>query len=159
MINKGVVMKTRYDDAVFKFKRLMLELAARYQSKVNVNAYSLNTEAGLEKLYVELKKVEDENVLIKEPYLRMYENINAVQTNYDAANIKEVKWFVSHDLHIMFITQELYNSIIRYYRFYAKYNLKNVELENAIKDWMDMAYPKPTLKEFVLGLFKKNLQK
>ena len=153
-------MKNRYDDAVFAFKRRMLELAAKHQSKVDdINAYDLNTEPGLRKLYTELKKVANEDVLIEETYLRMYDNITAVQENPDVVNLKEVKWFVSKNLHNMFVVQELYHAIIYYYRYYAKYNCKNERLEDAIKDWKNMVYQKPTLKELIFNTFIKSMQK
>ena len=163
-------MKTRYDDAVFKFKSRILSSAARYKNYKNtladVNAYDLNSEEGLEQLYLDLKKVrnyEEARVAryVNEYYLPAYDNINTIQKNPETMILKEITWFSprSGDFHGLFVAQELYHSIIRYYRYSARYNLKDEQLEKAIKDWKAAVYPKPTLKEFVLDLFKKNLQK
>lgn len=154
-------MKTRYDDAVFKFKRRLLENAAMYEGNINANADSLNND----ELYLKLKEVRYKNKTVaryvNEYYLPAYDNINTIQKNPETMILKEITWFSprSGDLHGLFIAQELYHSIIRYYRYSARYNLKDEQLEKAIKDWKAAVYPKPTLKDFVLGLFKKNLQK
>ncbi len=153
-------METRYDDAVFKFKRRLLETATLYED-INVNADGLNND----ELYLKLKKVryKDKTLAryVNEYHLPAYDNINTIQKNPETMILKEVTWFPprSGDFHGLFVVQELYHSIIRYYRYGAKYNLKDERLEKAIKDWEAAVYPKPALKEFVLGLFKKNLQK
>lgn len=175
MINKGVVMKTRYDDAIFKFKRRVLETATWYVD--NKDACELIKSKSLyqklkglrhkacylsnEQLYQEfarLKYSEKDGYsrYIKEYHLSVYENINTIQENPSAMNLKEVTWFSNSrgDFGAMFVTQELYNSIIHYYRYSAKYNLKDERLENAIKDWENMVNPKPTLKELLSKLFK-----
>ena len=163
-------MKNKYDDAVFKFKSRILSSAARYKNYKNtladVNAYDLNSEEGLEQLYLDLKKVRNyENArvarYVNEYHLSVYENIKAVQKNPDTMILKEVTWFSNgrDDWHIMFVTQEFYHSIIRYYRYFARYNLKDEQLEKAIKEWKVMAYTKPTVKKVISELFKKNIQK
>lgn len=168
-------VKTRYDDAIFKFKRRVLETATWYVD--NKDACELIKSKRLyqklkglrhkacymsnEQLYQEFARLKYSEKdwysrYIKEYHLSVYENINTIQENPSAMNLKEVTWFSNSrgDFGAMFVTQELYNSIIRYYRYSAKYNLKDERLENAIKDWMDMAYPKPTLKELFSKLFK-----
>lgn len=52
------------------------------------------------------------------------------------------------DYSLYFAVVELYNSIVYYYRNFAKYNLKDERLENALRDWKDIVNLKPTLKEF-----------
>ncbi len=158
-------MKNRYDGVVFKFKRRLLETAAMYKNYKNtladVNAYDLNSEEGLEQLYLDLKKVrnyEDARVAryVNEYHLPAYDNINTIQKNPETMILKEVTWFSprSGDFHELFVTQELYHSIICYYRDSARDNLKDEQLEKAIKDWKAALYPKPTMKELFSRLFK-----
>lgn len=151
-------MKTRYDDAVFKFKRRLLENAAMYEGNINANADSLNND----ELYLKLKEVRYKNKTcaryVNEYYLPAYDNINTIQKNPETMILKEITWFSprSGDFHGLFIAQELYHSIIRYYRYSARYNLKDEQLEKAIKDWKAAVYPKPTMKELFSRLFRDN---
>ena len=81
-------MKTRYDDSIFKFKSRLLESAAIYKNYKNtladVNAYDLNSEEGLEQLYLDLKKVRNYEYArvaryVNEYHLPAYDNINTIQ--------------------------------------------------------------------------------
>lgn len=163
-------MKTRYDDAVFKFKSRILSSAARYKNYKNtladVNAYDLNSEEGLEQLYLDLKKVRNYEYArvaryVNEYHLSVYENINAVQKNPDTMILKEVTWFSNgrDDWHIMFVTQEFYHSIIRYYRYHAKYNMKDAELENALAEWKLAIKPKCNVLQNIVSKLVKNNHK
>lgn len=159
-------MKNKYDDAVFKFKSRLLESAAIYKNYKNtladVNAYDLNSEEGLEQLYLDLKKVRNYEYAgvaryVNEYHLPAYDNINTIQKNPETMILKEVTWFSprSGDFHGLFVTQELYHSIIRYYRYSARDNLKDKELETALKNWYKVTQPKQNILQNIIAKLTK----
>jgi Ca2+-binding EF-hand superfamily protein len=92
---------------------------------------------------------------------KMFNNLDKIIDNPDAeidfvqiSNNALVKNQTDYSLY--FSVVELYNAIIDYYRFKAKYNLKDERLENALKDWDKCAHSKITLKD-MLKIVKRNV--
>ena len=92
---------------------------------------------------------------------KMFNNLDKIIDNPDAeidfvqiSNNALVKNQTDYSLY--FSVVELYNAIIDYYRFKAKYNLKDERLENALKYWDKCAHSKITLKD-MLKIVKRNV--
>lgn len=92
---------------------------------------------------------------------KMFNNLDKIIDNPDAeidfvqiSNNALVKNQTDYSLY--FSVVELYNAIIDYYRFKAKYNLKDERLENVLKDWDKHVHPKITMKD-MLKIVKRNV--
>lgn len=123
-------MKNRYEQKIMTFMGWLVK-----QSK-------LHRDCGFDVMFDNIESV------INNPDA----DISFIQMPYNSLVSKKDNNLV--DYSVYFSVMDLYNAIVFYYRNSAIYNLKDERLENAIKAWMDMAYPKPTVKELFSGLFK-----
>ena len=81
-------------------------------------------------------------------------HISFIQMPYNSLVSKKDNNLV--DYSVYFSVMDLYNAIVFYSRYRAKYNMKDERLENALKDWKAAVYPKPTMKELFSRLFRDN---
>ena len=59
------------------------------------------------------------------------------------------------DYRLYYAFLNAYHAVMRYYRFYAKYNLKNVELENALTEWKMAVQPKQNILQNIIAKLTK----
>ena len=63
-----------------------------------------------------------------------------------------------NDYRVYYAFLNAYQAIMRYYRYHAKYNLKNVELEEVLAEWKLAVQPKQNILQKVMSklVVKKN---
>ena len=111
-------MKNRYDDVVYQFNVNMLSFIRKVHD--DKKAYDIDP-----KLCTAANKI--------------MENVSALRANPDAV-LKQVilnpKWFskTDGDYRAYYDFLEAYHAIIRYYKYSAKYNIKDNELEYTLNN-------------------------
>ncbi len=94
----------------------------------------------------------------------MFKNMELLKNNSDAKidNVvvphnalvtSQVGFAYNYGLY--FSVMELYQAIIHYCRYNAKYYLPDARLENAFKEWNAHVYPRPSIKSFFVDLMKR----
>jgi len=137
-------MKNRYDDIVEKFFGSAFVYALNVFNSANItdaNARythkkeTLDVISDMTRQYYNLRHNSDVRV---EQFIVPLKTFNA-ESNYK----------------VYYAYMAVYNAVIRYYRFNAKYNLPDADLENAVKNWYMVTQPKQNILTKVIGLTKK----
>lgn len=83
------------------------------------------------------------------PLEEIYEDLKNLRSDYKKSiDVRMIKseWFSKNgDYRAYYAFLRVYHALIQYYRYYAPYNMKDVELESALKDWYVVTQNKPNI--------------
>lgn len=89
----------------------------------------------------------------------LYNNWKSLYLNSDAV-LPDVVWQPkmfdgAKNYRAYYACQAVYHAMVRYYRYYAKYGVKNDELEVALKEWYVVSKPKQNIFVRMFSGFKR----
>ncbi|MBR6838918.1 MAG: hypothetical protein IKM94_05140 [Alphaproteobacteria bacterium] len=126
-------MKNRYEQKIMTFMGWLVK-----QSK-------LHRDCGFEVMFDNIESVIDNPDA----------DISFIQMPYNSLVSKKDNNLV--DYSVYFSVMDLYNAIVFYSRYRAKYNLKDERLENAFNIWDKIVHTKITMKDLI-QIIKYNIR-